>query len=316
MSIPITIISGFLGAGKTTFLQQILKYHSDLSRILIIENDFGQVNFDTQLLGTTGVNIRELTSGCICCSLQGDFKTALLQTLDQLDVDAIYIETSGVGKLSDILSACERSEITAIAHVQAAITIIDATNAPLFIRNFGEFFKDQVAHGDALFLTHQELPEQVELTINLLRELNPSAPIHTEDWADINVLEYITESLQPTVDAEETCHSDHHHEHNHECCHEHNSAHHHGNNADHVFSTFSFTDIAPRSEEQWANYFKDLPSTILRAKGVLPTDTGNVEIQHGLNHTNITPTELSTIGLTVISTDIHQAELANELCHQ
>ena len=152
-----------------------------LSRILIIENDFGQVNFDTQLLGTTGVNIRELTSGCICCSLQGDFKTALLQTLDQLDVDAIYIETSGVGKLSDILSACESPEITAIAHVQAAITIIDATNAPLFIRNFGEFFKDQVAHGDALFLTHQELPEQVELTINLLRELNPSAPIHTED---------------------------------------------------------------------------------------------------------------------------------------
>ncbi|MBP9551289.1 GTP-binding protein [Veillonella sp.] len=209
MSIPITIISGFLGAGKTTFLQQILKYHSDLSRILIIENDFGQVNFDTQLLGTTGVNIRELTSGCICCSLQGDFKTALLQTLDQLDVDAIYIEPSGVGKLSDILAACESPEITTIAHVQAAITIIDATNAPLFIRNFGEFFKDQVAHGDALFLTHQELPEQVELTINLLRELNPSAPIHTEDWADINVLEYITESLQPTVYSEETCHCDH-----------------------------------------------------------------------------------------------------------
>lgn len=148
---------------------------SRICRILIIENDFGQVNFDTQLLGTTGVNIRELTSGCICCSLQGDFKTALLQTLDQLDVDAIYIETSGVGKLSDILSACESPEITAIAHVQAAITIIDATNAPLFIRNFGEFFKDQVSHGDALFLTHQELPEQVELTIKLLRELNASA---------------------------------------------------------------------------------------------------------------------------------------------
>ena len=141
--VKVDLITGFLGSGKTTFIKKYATYLINQGyKVGIIENDFGQVNFDTQLLGTTGVNIRELTSGCICCSLQGDFKTALLQTLDQLDVDAIYIETSGVGKLSDILSACESPEITAIAHVQAAITIIDATNAPLFIRNFGEFFKD------------------------------------------------------------------------------------------------------------------------------------------------------------------------------
>ena len=151
--IPIVIISGFLGSGKTTFLQHILKEHKSTDknshhRKMI----FGETSLDAVNLAKSGATVREVTSGCICCSLQGNFQQALLDILQNYEIDVIYIEPSGVSKLSEIIHTCKDEEIAKSAYVHASITTVDAMQAPMFIKNFGLFFKDQITHSDAIFL--------------------------------------------------------------------------------------------------------------------------------------------------------------------
>ena len=171
--IPITIISGFLGAGKTTYLQHILNCRNTNERILIIENDFGETSLDAKQLSATGATVREVTSGCICCSLQGNFKNALIDILSTQDIDQIYIEPSGVSKLSEILYTCDDDDITSKAYISMIITIVDAMQAPMAIKNFGPFFKDQIKHCYAILLTHIEDEKQVEKAKQLIVELAP-----------------------------------------------------------------------------------------------------------------------------------------------
>ena len=155
--IPITIISGFLGAGKTTYLQHILNCRNTNERILIIENDFGETSLDAKQLSTTGATVREVTSGCICCSLQGNFKDALIDILSTQDIDQIYIEPIWKSvKLSEIITTCTDDAIADQAYINMIITVVDAMQAPMAIKNFGPFFKDQIKHCYAILLTHAD----------------------------------------------------------------------------------------------------------------------------------------------------------------
>ena len=189
--IPIIIISGFLGSGKTTFLQHILKEHKPTDKVLIIENDFGETSLDAANLAKTGATIREVTSGCICCSLQGNFQQALLDILQNYDVDIIYIEPSGVSKLSEIIHTCEDEDIAKSAYVHASVTTVDAMQAPMFIKNFGLFFKDQITNSDAIFLSHTEDVQQTSITKRMIHDLAPNTPIHEESWDTISLRDYI-----------------------------------------------------------------------------------------------------------------------------
>lgn len=178
--IPITIISGFLGAGKTTYLQYILNQRNTNERILIIENDFGETSLDAQQLSTSGAVVREVTSGCICCSLQGNFKDVLVDILSTQDIDQIYIEPSGVSKLSEIISTCMDKEICEKAYIDMITTIVDAMQAPMAIKNFGPFFKDQIKHCYAILLSHIEDTKQTAKTKELITELVPNTPVYTD----------------------------------------------------------------------------------------------------------------------------------------
>ena len=154
--VKVYIVSGFLGAGKTTFIQQLIQELPDPTRVLILENDFGQVNLDGAILREKGYTVRELTSGCICCSLAGDFRRALVDILDTQDVDYIIIEPSGVSQLSDILAICKDSSIAKRIELTGCVSIVDAMRAPMYYKNFGVFFKDQIAYSSQVFISHQE----------------------------------------------------------------------------------------------------------------------------------------------------------------
>ena len=142
--IPIVIISGFLGSGKTTFLQHILKEHKSTDKILIIENDFGETSLDAVNLAKSGATVREVTSGCICCSLQGNFQQALLDILQNYEIDVIYIEPSGVSKLSEIIHTCKDEEIAKSAYVHASVTTVDAMQAPMLSKTLGSSLKTKL----------------------------------------------------------------------------------------------------------------------------------------------------------------------------
>ena len=226
--IPIVIISGFLGSGKTTFLQHILKEHKSTDKILIIENDFGETSLDAVNLAKSGATVREVTSGCICCSLQGNFQQALLDILQNYDIDVIYIEPSGVSKLSEIIHTCKDEEIAKSAYVHASITTVDAMQAPMFIKNFGLFFKDQITHSDAIFLSHTEDIQQTSITKRMIRDLAPNTPIHEEAWDTLSLRDYIKRLYH--------CHDDN-------CLHD-----------EHLFMSHTFKDLRTLSLVQWKTY--------------------------------------------------------------
>ena len=166
--VKVYVVSGFLGAGKTTFIQQLIQELPDPTRVLILENDFGQVNLDGAILREKGYTVRELTSGCICCSLAGDFRRALVDILDTQDVDYIIIEPSGVSQLSDILAICKDSSIAKRIELTGCVSIVDAMRAPMYYKNFGVFFKDQIAYSSQVFISHQEDEDLLQNTLEII----------------------------------------------------------------------------------------------------------------------------------------------------
>lgn len=285
--IPIIIISGFLGAGKTTFLQQILKEHNPSDKVLIIENDFGETSLDAVQLASTGVNVREVTAGCICCSLQGNFKKALIDILDTQEVDTIYIEPSGISKLSEIIATCTDESIAAKAYVHGAITIVDAMQAPMGIRNFGAFFKDQITHCDAIFLSHVEDVQQTELTTRMIHELAPHTPIHKEPWDTLELRNYIKRLYH---------------------CHE-KDLHH-----DNPFMSHTFKGLRTLTVAQWTTILQGLPPTVLRAKGIVPTTEGPHEVQYTPAHCQFNPSTIADYALVMIGTEFDIPLIYNEVC--
>ena len=231
----IDIISGFLGAGKTTLIKKLLEGPFKGEKIVLIENEFGEIGIDGGFLKDAGVEITEMNSGCICCSLVGDFGAALKQVLADYAPARIVIEPSGVGKLSDVIAAVERVQAESPdLHLNSFVTVVDAAKAKVYMKNFGEFFNDQVEHACAIILSRTQKIDQHKLdgAVTLLREKNPKAAILTTPWDQLSGQQILTameggRDLAETLMEEIEQHNhEHHHDHGEDCC-GHDHAHHH-----------------------------------------------------------------------------------------
>ncbi len=249
----IDIISGFLGAGKTTLIKKLLSEAFPGERMVLIENEFGEISIDGGFLKEAGVQISEMSSGCICCSLVGDFNKALLEVYDQFHPDRILIEPSGVGKLSDVIVAVQDTVMFAPdLQLNSYVTVADATKVKVYMKNFGEFYNNQVEAAGTIILsrTQKLSQEKLEAAVALLREKNPDAAILTTPWDDLDgkaILSAIEKvSLADELLArmraehEEHEHEHHHHDHDHEHEHHHHecddpdcACHHHHDHEEH-----------------------------------------------------------------------------------
>ena len=231
----IDIFSGFLGAGKTTLIKKLLAEAYTGEQIVLIENEFGEIGIDGGFLQEAGINITEMNSGCICCSLVGDFGKALRQVLETYHPDRILIEPSGVGKLSDVIRAVQDLGIQEVV-LNGFTTVVDAAKAKMYMKNFGEFFNNQVEHASAIILSRTGGMEQKKLDacVALLREKNPAAIIVTTPWDELNGKQLLAamerrDTLAAALEelAEEQEH-EHHHHHEDDCdCGSHGHEHHH-----------------------------------------------------------------------------------------
>ena len=287
----IDIISGFLGAGKTTLIQKLLKEALNGQKVVLIENEFGEIGIDGGFLKEAGVQITEMNSGCICCSLVGDFGTALKDVLNTYTPDRVIIEPSGVGKLSDVIKAVEDVAKEIEVELNSYTAVVDASKCKMYMKNFGEFFNNQVEHANTIILsrTQNMKEDKLEASVALLREHNEKAKIVTTPWDDISgakVLETMEASKSLADEMMEEhhhhhhedghcCDHDHHHDHDHEeghCCgHDH---HHHHHHADDVFTSWGVETPHKYEKEKVEEALKKLANTeefgiILRAKGMI-----------------------------------------------
>lgn len=240
----IDIFSGFLGAGKTTLIKKLIQESFAGQQIVLIENEFGEIGIDGGFLQQSGIRINELNAGCICCSLVGDFRTALQQVVEQYHPDRILIEPSGVGKLSDVTRAVEGVSEHLDVELNSFVTVADVNKVKLYMKNFGEFYDDQVSHASCILLSRtQTAPEdKVAAAVALLRQKNPTATIVTTDWNNLTgeqilkamstqsdfKAELVAMAAQANAEHEHE-HEHHHHDHDGECCcgHDHEHEHHH-----------------------------------------------------------------------------------------
>ena len=227
----IDIFSGFLGAGKTTLIKKLIQEAYQGEKLVLIENEFGEIGIDGAFMQDAGIQVNEMNSGCICCSLVGDFGRALKKVLSEYAPDRILIEPSGVGKLSDVIGAVERIDSHDI-ELNAFTTVVDAKKAKVYMKNFGEFFNNQVESANAIVLSRTQLVDEAKLaeTLALLREHNPSAVIITTPWSELSgktilsamerkdTLEAALKELSEMArkEEEEEEHEHHHHHHHHD----------------------------------------------------------------------------------------------------
>ena len=294
----IDIFSGFLGAGKTTLIRKLIAEGYQNEKLVLIENEFGEIATDGGFLQDAGVQITEMNSGCICCTLVGDFTKALKKVMDDYAPDRILIEPSGVGKLSDVARAVERVEG---AHIGAKVTVVDAGKAKMYARNFGEFFNDQVANADLIVMSRTDTakPEKTLEATEILKALNPEAGLITTPWAQLSG-EQIREAMDKNGlkhELEEMEH-EHHHHHDHdedecddpECeCHHHHDDddddhdhehhHHHHHHADEIFQSWGMETPKKFTEEELRNTLGQLDDearfgAVLRAKGIVDAADG------------------------------------------
>ncbi len=230
----IDIISGFLGAGKTTLIKKLLKEAFQKEQVVLIENEFGEIGIDGGFLKEAGIEIREMNSGCICCSLVGDFGASLKEVIEKYHPDRILIEPSGVGKLSDVIKAVENVKDEVDIELNSYTTVVDVNKCKMYLKNFGEFYSNQVETAGAIILSRTDVAKEdkAEAAVKLLREMNPNAAMITtpiEQLDGVKILETMehVDSLEQQM-LEEEIHR-HHHEHDEGCacgCHEHHEEHH------------------------------------------------------------------------------------------
>ena len=235
----ITIISGFLGAGKTTLIKKLIKEAFQGEKIVLIENEFGEIGIDGGFLKDAGIQVNEMNSGCICCSLVGDFGTALKEVLDTYGPDRILIEPSGVGKLSDVVKAVENVAGSTDVHIDSSIVVVDGKKCKMYMKNFGEFFNNQVEHAGTIVIsrTQSMTDEKLEECAALLREHNGHAAMITTPWDELDGKQILAAMHHAELEMEEydrhhhdgECEHGHHH-HDGECGHDH---HHHGGKCEH-----------------------------------------------------------------------------------
>ena len=233
----INIFSGFLGAGKTTLIQKLIS-DGFKDKICLIENEFGEIAIDGGFMKNAGVEIKEINSGCICCSLVGDFEESLKQVMETYHPDRIIIEPSGVGKLSDVKVAVSKVCNDDVV-IEGSIAVVHAKKCKMYARNYGEFFIDQIAHADCIVLSRSQDVNEKKLqeTIDIIRKYNEKAPIVTTPWDEISgeqILDALKHSELLSVAEVEHEHEHHHHDHDHEHCgHDHEHEHHHEHEHEH-----------------------------------------------------------------------------------
>ena len=249
----IDIISGFLGAGKTTFIKQLLKEAISGEKVVLIENEFGQIGIDGGFLKDAGIEIREMNSGCICCSLVGDFGTSLKEVISTYAPERILIESSGVGKLSDVLKAVENVAGDLDVEINSAVAVVDASKCKMYMKNFGEFFSNQIEYAGTIILSRTDKVDQAKLNacVEMIREHNDKATIITTPLDQLDgrevlktiegadkledMMKEMLEHIHDDHDEDECCDHEHHHhhdhdedDHDHECC----CGHHHDDDDD------------------------------------------------------------------------------------
>ena len=302
----IDIVSGFLGAGKTTLIKKLLKEALADTKVVLIENEFGEIGIDGGFLKEAGIEIKEMNSGCICCSLVGDFGASLKEVLDTYAPERILIEPSGVGKLSDVMKAVQDVVSEAEVSLNSAVAVVDAVKCRMYMKNFGEFFINQIEHAGTVVLSRTDKisPEKLAACVEMVREHNAKATIVTTPWGKLDGKD-ILETIEGAKDLEaelmeevrrkqeqgehhhgehdhhgsECCHG-HHHEHGdqEECCHGHHH-HEHGHHADEVFTSWGMETPAAYTAEEIGRLLEELEhedeyGLVLRAKGMVPAGDG------------------------------------------
>ena len=220
----VDIFSGFLGAGKTTLIKKLVEEAYKGEQVVLIENEFGEIGIDGGFLKDSGIQINEMNAGCICCSLVGDFRTSLEQVLEQFHPDRILIEPSGVGKLSDIVEAVERLDDPDL-QLNGFTTVVDAKKAKVYMKNFGEFYNNQVEHASAIILSHTKdmAEDKLKAVVELLRAHNDHATIITTDWDQLDGKQILKamenrDTLEQAIELLEKEHAEHHHDHDEDEC--------------------------------------------------------------------------------------------------
>ena len=276
----VDIYSGFLGAGKTTLIKKMLREFYAGQKIVLIENEFGEIGIDGGFLQEAGVEIREMNSGCICCSLVGDFGKAMEQVLSDYAPDRIIIEPSGVGKLSDVVAAVEKVEGVEIAY---KVTVADATKVKSYMRNFGEFYNNQIASANAIILSRTSgiAPEKLKLAADMIREVNTTCTVITTPWEELTGRQ-LADAMEgaDTIAAfmkklQDDHHAHHHHDHEDGCCCGHDHHHHH---ADEAFTAWGVETAKKFTEEALHSILRAFDAgecgVVLRAKGIVPGTEG------------------------------------------
>ena len=338
----VDIFSGFLGAGKTTLIKKLIAEAYAGEQLVLIENEFGEIGIDGGFLQDAGVNITEMNSGCICCSLVGDFGNALQKVLDQYHPDRILIEPSGVGKLSDVIRAVQNLHNAEI-HLESFTTVVDAKKCKMYQKNFGEFFNNQIEHASCLILSHTAglAESKLEDCVQRLRALNTTAPIVTTDWeqlsgeqllAAMNQTETLDSALKNLLEEteheheheHEHPHHDHDHDHDHgESCtcgchdHDHDHEHHHHHHADEVFTSWGMETAKTYTAEEIQTALEQLEDAekygmILRAKGIVAGADGKwIHFDYVPGTPDVRTGSASTTGrLCVIGSHIQEDALA------
>ena len=293
----IDIISGFLGAGKTTLIKKLLSEALKGEQVVLIENEFGEIGIDGGFLKDSGIEIREMNSGCICCSLVGDFGTSLKEVITTYHPDRIIIEPSGVGKLSDVIKAVKGVDVDCEISLNSYTTVADVNKCKMYMRNFGEFFENQLQYARTIILSRTDTPkateEKVAKAVALIREVNKDAVIITtpiEKLDGAQILEAMEQGREEDEDFCPVCggHHDHDHEHEHHhhdhddecgCDHDHEHEHHHHDHADEVFTSWGRETAKKYTKEEIEAALKILSEAedlgvILRAKGMVDGKDG------------------------------------------
>ncbi len=306
----IDIISGFLGAGKTTLIKKLIAESYKGEKLVLVENEFGEIGVDGGFMQDAGIEVSEINSGCICCSLVGDFRAALAEVVEKYAPDRIIIEPSGVGKLSDVIRAAQGANTDGKAELNSFTAVVDATKAKMYMKNFGEFFNDQIENAGCIILSRTQKTDEAKLAtaVALLKEHNPEAVIITTPWDELTgaVIRAVMEKTQDMaaelmeeVREEHAHHHDHehcdcgchgheehehhHHEHDEHCdcgCHDH-AHHHHDHHADEVFVNWGKETVKKFDRAALDAALAELAKedsacgVILRAKGILPCTDGS-----------------------------------------
>ena len=282
----INIISGFLGAGKTTLIKKLLNEVYKGQKVVLIENEFGEIGIDGGFLKDAGIEITEMNSGCICCSLVGDFGKSLKEVLEKFKPDRIIIEPSGVGKLSDVIKAVKDvQKDLSLVELDSYVTVADAGKCKMYMKNFGEFFNNQIEHASTIILSRTQnlSQEKLEQVVKLIRGVNAEATIITTAWDLITGEQIVAamkkeNSLVDELLKKEAESHEHHHDHDHECCgHDHN--HHHHHHADDVFTSWGTETPHKYKKAELEAALKKLSESeeygiILRAKGMVANEDG------------------------------------------